>query len=305
MPAEDWFRAIFDGKLSKPRSFAERAAWTIFWTFVHGCDSIAQSAHADDQEPELNGALIKAIEEGCRRFSTPLTSQSLASCIAVGFLNLAKSGNEARTGADFGIAIEVKVDSRSCFVVSHIQAKRARHVKLDVNRAAGDSSQLERLLRRHSGRYLFYNQHGHPNGLFPSTMSAELVNEISSKGTREIHALELADDFAVSVAAAVGYAARLARCPPLSQPRKFGYDFADSLDGAVRILYPNDAEDLKISKLLVARVGERHFSPSDVADLEKAWQDAVGRRLAGFETERWITLNQEGQDEHLPPLTEF
>jgi hypothetical protein len=300
---DERYKVIFR-RLAKPSSFSERAAWTIFWTFANACDSIVQSAHADDQEPELNGMLIKAIEDGCRRFLPRANRAKPVDCIAVGLLNLAKLGNEARMGADFGIAIEVEVGARKYFVVSHVQAKRARSSRVDVHRKAGISTQVEKLAERDSGRYLFYNQLDDLKGLFPTTMSAELVKGLSDKGAVGVDPIALADDFAVSMAAAVDYVVEYISAPARDYPaRRFGYDFADSLDGAVSILFPSDADGMNISSLLVARVGERRYSPADVAELDRSWQQAVQRRIEGLHTPPWITTRIQGdEDEHLPPI---
>jgi hypothetical protein len=207
-------------------------------------------------------------------------------------------------GADFGIAIEVEVGARKYFVVSHVQAKRARSSRVDVHRKAGISTQVEKLAERDSGRYLFYNQLDDLKGLFPTTMSAELVKGLSDKGAVGVDPIALADDFAVSMAAAVDYVVEYISAPARDYPaRRFGYDFADSLDGAVSILFPSDADGMNISSLLVARVGERRYSPADVAELDRSWQQAVQRRIEGLHTPPWITTRIQGdEDEHLPPI---
>ena len=309
MSQRDRFTQFFAKHLSASRSFSERAAWVVFWVFASAGDSIAQSSHSTENEPELNGAFLKAIEFEARRLKPAMRSKSASDCIAVALLNLAKLGNEARTGADFGMVMEIEVEGRRNFLISHFQAKRANSPSISIDRKAGTSTQLDRLCEHGYGRYLFYNQLNHPTGLLPTTKSAELIkNELALRaeleGSKTVSSIWMADDLATSVANAVAIgAAALRQSPDGRQPWQFGYRYVAEMDSAIDLLFPLNKPDLAVSQLLVARVGERRYEPSDIASMRSEWEEALERRAATFAargTDSSLHIHED--DDRLPPL---
>lgn len=202
-------------------------------------------------------------------------------------------GNEARSGADFGLILEVEHGSTMRHLTVLLQAKRAPQRRVDVRRAARTSTQLNRLVRSGVGSYVFYHAHEDPAGLGPTLRDA---GAISGSNPASVDVLSPASDFAAWIAAAADqlFVTSLAYALP-------GFEVRDGRDAALRMLFNPARPGMRVNDVVVARVGDDGLSPGEIAAFRSAWSRLVERhrrRVEGVGSTRRSAQDRE------PPLTQ-
>lgn len=121
--------------------FRRPATWALFWALTEACQEMAGSGHWASHEPELNGLFMGLIAKAIQQFPAADGSNC---AVVIG--DHATLNNEARSGADFGLVLEIEHRGRIRHLVTLLQAKKATRRIVDVRRKAGDSTQLPRLV---------------------------------------------------------------------------------------------------------------------------------------------------------------
>ena len=137
--------------LVEKRSFRKIDVWSLFWSLSQASAAIADQGRRATHEPELNGAYMTLISEAIASFEGVPDGTNLAMIIG----DHATFGNEARTGADFGLIIEIERAGETRYLVTLLQAKRATSRRTSVHRTAGNSTQLDLLAGNDMGAFLF------------------------------------------------------------------------------------------------------------------------------------------------------
>lgn len=262
----------------------------MFWSLIEAAIGITDPGFAATHEPELNGAFMTLIAGSLRSF--PATAGSNAA-IVIG--DHATLGNEARTGADFGLVLEVEDGGRVRHLVTLLQAKRARTRRTDVRRAAGEATQLELLAASGIGSFLFYHGHGDLAGLDPTARDA---NGIGVADASSVDVLSPADDLAARLAAGVD--CLFSDGPPASLP---GMGTAGGREDALRMLFNPDTPGLRVNDVVIARVGAQGVSPRSIADFEGEWRGLVAEHRAMVDRAQGITHGR--GDEKEPPIIQM
>jgi len=270
-------------------SFRRKAAWALFWSLTESSVEIADKGRGATHEPELNGAFMTLIAKSIAAFPP---SEGSNAAVVIG--DHATLGNEARTGADFGLILEVEHRSEVRHLVVLLQAKRATARRVDVRRAAGKSTQLNRLVGSGIGSFLFYHAHNEPIGLGPTVRDADGASD----NPASVDVLQPADDFAAKLAVAVDNL--FARAMPYALP---GMGPGRGRDDALQMLFNPSIPGLKVNDVVVGRVGDRGLSPDAIVDFENQWRGLVDKhrdavnRAQGI-SPAIITANRE------PPLAQ-
>jgi hypothetical protein len=277
--------------LLNPRAFRRRYVWAVFWSITEASLEVAAVGLGKSHEPELNGAYVGFIRKAISSFA-PARQDSL---VAVVIGDHATLGNEARSGADFGLIIEIE-DAGVCrHLVTLLQAKKATTRMTDIRRAAGESTQLDRLVSSGIGSFLFYHAHNDPPGLGPTVKDAHAI--LMSNPAR-VDTVWGATDFAARVAAAIDRLSSHAS-PPYALP---GFGLARGRDDALRLLFNPNVQGIKVNDVLVARVGDGGLPPQAVADFENDWRQRVDQHRGELARSRGETRWQRGQEK--PPTVE-
>ncbi|MCW3847968.1 hypothetical protein OF829_12030 [Sphingomonas sp. LB-2] len=275
--------------LIDPTAFRHRFVWRLFWALSQASLDISDPGLTATHEPELNGAFIGMIQRAIASFRTPRRSHDLA--VVIG--DHATLGNEARSGADFGLIIEIDIGDKLLYLVTLLQAKRATSRIVDVRRAAGDSTQRDRLLGSGIGSYLFYIAHDDPRHLGPTVKSAEAIGD-----PQRVDTIVGASDFAARMAAAAGQLAIGKSGPPYALP---GFGAASSREDAAYLLFNPNIPDIRVNNVLVARIGDITREALSIAGFESDWNEVIARHREAVEQARGETGGM-GTHEREPPL---
>lgn len=273
--------------MSRRNAFIDKGAWSLFWSVTHASIEISSRGFGSTHEPELNGAYMGQLRTSLAQFADP-TGAANCACIIGDHATL---GNEARSGADFGLILEVGSGPAARYVVCLLQAKRATSRVVDVRRGAGDSTQLDRLVESGIGSYLFYHHHDDPRGLGPTVRSAD---SIPAADASRVNAVLGTDDLAARLAAAVHQVRR-------SRPEMPGMGFADDRADAARLLFNPDVPDIVVNDVLVARVGDASREPASVVGFEDEWAAVIDEHRASLDRVRG-TERHGRSDEFEPPI---
>jgi hypothetical protein len=271
-------------------AFRRKAVWAVFWSLTDAAFYLAASGFAATHEPELNGAFMAQIAASIRSF--PAVSGCNAAVVIGDHATL---GNEARTGSDFGLVLEVEHRGKLRHLVTLLQAKRASSLRTDVRRAAGDSTQLDLLVSSGIGSFLFYHAHGDPVGLGPTVRDAEAVSALNRAS---VDVLSHADDFAARLA--VGVDNMFTESVPYALP---GMGAASGRGDALKMLFNANAPGLRVNDVVVARVGEQGLSPSAIVAFEAEWRGLVSDHRESVDRAQGRTAYSEDQQE--PPLAQY
>lgn len=275
--------------LLRRAAFRRKAAWAVFWSLTDAAIEITAPGFANTHEPELNGAFMGFIAKSIASF--PATAGANAAVVIGDHATL---GNEAKTGSDFGLVLEVEHRGDVRFLVTLLQAKRATSKRADVSRAAGETTQLDLLVGSGIGSFLFYHAHGDPAGLGPTIRDAAAVASLNRSA---VDVLSSADDFAARIAAAVDN--MFAEAVPFGLP---GTGVATGRDEALRMLFNPNVPGIKVNDVVVARVGAQGLSPRSVADFENDWRERVASHRGDVERAQGITSGH--GEEREPPLAQ-
>lgn len=275
--------------LVERRSFRKADVWSLFWSLSQASVAIADRGRRETHEPELNGAYMTLISEAISSFEGVADGTNLAMIIG----DHATLGNEAKTGADFGLIIEIERAGETRYLVTLLQAKRATSRRTSVHRVAGSSTQLDLLAGTDMGAFLFYHAHGDPEGLGPTTSDAR---SIAAANASIVNVVEDAVDFAAKTAVA---AHQLFKTPvPHTMP---GFGGTDRRDDALRRLFNPNVPGLRVNDVLIARVGDHRLSPRSFADFRNEWRQAVHWHRGQVDDARSIA-NGTRNDEQEPPI---
>lgn len=231
----------------------------------------------------------------------PLISEAIASFegvpdhtnVAMIIGDHATLGNEGRTGADFGLIIQMERAGETRYLVTLLQAKRATSRKTSVHRIAGSSTQLNLLAGTDTGAFLFYHAHGAPDGLGPTTKDAR---SIAAAHATSVDVVDDAVDFAAKVAVAAHQLFRTSVAHAMP-----GFGGADRRNDALRQLFNPNVPDLKVNDVLIARVGDHRLAPRSVVNFKNEWRQAVHSHRRQVEDARSIA-NGTRRDEQEPPI---
>jgi len=271
------------------KSFRNIDVWSLFWSLSQASIAIADRGRTATHEPELNGAYMTLINEAIASFDGVVDGTNFSTIIG----DHATLGNEARTGADFGLIIEMERVGEKRYLVTLLQAKRATSRRTSVHRAAGTSTQLGLLAATEMGAFLFYHAHGNPEGLGPTTSDAR---RIAKGDANSVDVVDEAVDFAAKTAVA---AHQLFKAPtPHTIP---GFGATDRRDDALRRLFDPRVPGLKVNDVLIARIGDHKLPPRAVADFKNDWRQAVDWHRGQVENARSIAEGT-SQDEQEPPI---
>jgi len=269
-------------------AFATDRSWAIFWSVTHASMEMAGKGLAYTHEPELNGAYMAMLRSSIAGFA-PRGRHPAVACIIGDHATL---GNEARSGSDFGLILEVGRGSEQRWVVCLLQAKRATTRSVDCRRAAGSATQLDRLVASGIGSFLFYHGHGDPAGLGPTVADAY---SIAVSNPARVDPVTQADDFAARLAAAADLVTRAS--PPFALP---GFGAASSRDAAARLLFNPNLPDIEVNDVLVARISEDEMKPEKAARFEQEWAIVIDEHRRAVEQMRGIHRKGTGDDHEQP-----
>jgi hypothetical protein len=275
--------------LLEPRAFRHRDVWTLFWSLTHASLAIAMQGRAKTHEPELNGAYMEVIRSSIESFEPAKKRGNLAMIIG----DHATLGNESRTGADFGLIVEIERKGQKRFLVTLLQAKRATGRFTDVRRAAGESTQIDLLVSSGIGSFLFYHQHDEPAGLGPTTRDADST---ASLDLSKVDVVRGATDFAARMAVAAHLLFQHAT--PFTLP---GLGAADGRDDALRLLFNPDIPGIKVNDVLVARIGDTTLPPQAIVAFENEWHQSVSEHRDAVTNVQYQAPKTTGKD-RLPPI---
>ncbi len=269
-------------------AFRRKAVWAVFWSLTEAAVNLTDPGFAATHEPELNGAFMALIAASLRSFPT---TAGCNAAVVIG--DHATLGNEARTGSDFGLVLEVEHRGEQRHLVTLLQAKRATSRRADVRRAAGESTQLDLLAGSGIGSFLFYHAHGDPAGLGPTIRDAAAVSALNPAS---VDVLSHADDFAARLA--VGVDNMFAETVPYALP---GMGVAGGREEALKMLFNAEAPGLRVNDVVVARVGAKGLSPRAVIDFEDEWRGLVANHRESVDRAQGRVAGRDNQQE--PPLT--
>ena len=294
---EPVFTAIFEDTLRHRRSFRDPAVWALFWSLARASHEMIAAGLNSTHEPSLNGIFLKSVETNIARFAPQgraLGRGRFREVMAVALTDLNAWGNESRTGADFGLIIEMERGGISTYLATLVQAKRATSRKVDIRRGAGTSTQLDLLRNSGMGLYLFYICHSEPAKLPPTAKSAVLVSQETAGGSKRVDSVSLAEDFAARIACGVGATLRHpdGADKVLPELRK-----AATIDEALRLVFDPAIPGIRVNDVLVARIGEAAHPLADTLTFERRWRLAVeARRMT-------VQAIRTDPDEQEPPIT--
>ena len=275
--------------LLRRSAFRRKAAWAVFWGLTDAALGVTAPGFAATHEPELNGAFMGMIAASLASF--PATAGSNAAVVIGDHATL---GNEARTGCDFGLVLEVEHRGVVRHLVTLLQAKRATSSRSSVDRAAGEATQLELLVDSGIGSFLFYHAHGNPAGLGPTVRDA---TTISALNRLSVDVVSLATDLAARLA--VGVDNMFAEAVPYALP---GMGVAEGRKDALGMLFNPNVPGLRVNGVVVARVGAQGLSPRAVADFESDWRGLVDAHRETVERSQGLTYDR--GEEREPPLAQ-
>lgn len=275
--------------LTRKGAFASVRSWGIFWSVTHASMEMAAKGLGNTHEPELNGAYMALLKSSIAGFD-PSNGRSGVACIIGDHATL---GNEGRSGSDFGLILEVGRGIGRRWVVCLLQAKRATTRFVDCRRAAGNSTQLDRLVTSGIGSFLFYHGHGNPAGLGPTVADA---HRVAAADPAHFDPVEQADDFAARLATAADLVTRVS--PPFALP---GFGAASSRSDAARLLFNPNLPDIEVNDVVVARMGDDWLSAETSARFEEEWAAIIDEHREAVNRIRGIDRFTTDEDQE-PPI---
>lgn len=142
-----------------PRNFKVDAIWSIYWAMFQCGQKMADIlVCTKEHEDVLNGKFAAYLEQ-----FTSAWAKKYVSCFGypqvrsyLGTLSIASSKQETRSGADFGIIIDINMGDLVCRKAILLQAKKSTQGSANIGSKTGQLSKLARTPE--TGFYLFYNQ---------------------------------------------------------------------------------------------------------------------------------------------------
>ncbi|MDV3253687.1 hypothetical protein DevBK_20295 [Devosia sp. BK] len=253
-----FFNDIIVRVLADPDNFRNRAIWAFYWAVVEAEHDLARDYDLNANEDGLNGAFLKTIVSSARAFQHGSISDGARTMI--GATHLVRKWNEGRTGADFAMVLAFQEDGVARYFTTIVQAKIAKRRSVNIDRAAGETTQLEKLYASGIGQYLFYNEF---ESNVPTGMSAQLVYD--QHKANYVDSLDFGDDFAARMALLVPYE-QVVDAPALDSP-----------EAALERVFSTHIPDIAHYPVLVAVLNERGFSHDEVEAVQKRWNKALER----------------------------
>ncbi|MGR9423615.1 hypothetical protein [Rhizobium leguminosarum] len=254
---KEFYRLI----MREPSNFRNPGLWALYWALTEATHTIADMVSSGSHEPELNGALIAAAATSVRKFrssSVDTDSEGVRDCVILNLADMANHGNEGKTGSDFGLIIELRRGDERDYIVTLIQAKRADSRSISVERAAGDSTQLEKLCLFDTGTYLFYNHFTAQANVPPTSKSAILVHQESNGTGLAVDPLRLASDFPAHVAL-------------LLTSGSHGSVHCKTPEDALASLFNPEIPEIYVNDLMVCVLDQQALTYREIATIRQSW----------------------------------
>lgn len=257
------FDDIFRGLLAEKASFSNPAQWTLYWALSEATHGILGGIEAGCHEPTLTGSLMTHVRTSLKQVGTVERgpAEPLEDVVGFHFADHAAGWKESKTGADFGVVMEIHDGASMRYVVTLVQAKRMPGAR------AVDRDQLQAVYLAGIGSYLFYNEAafgGAAELTTPTTKTAEMVKiEMRHKGV--VDPFAFAGDLAVRLALELPGTSSLLGAGEYRSPQE-----------ALAALYSLDRQ-VRIDQVLVTVLGERRFTSAEVVEREGLWRSLVDR----------------------------
>ena len=150
---------LFLRLVADPRNFKVDAIWTVYWAMFQCGQKMADILiYTREHEDVLNGKFAAYLDQFTSTWAKNYISgfgypQARS---YLGALSIASSKQETRSGADFGIIIDINIGGLVCSKAILLQAKKATQGSANIGSKTGQLSKLARTPE--TGFYLFYNQ---------------------------------------------------------------------------------------------------------------------------------------------------